>query len=187
MNALDIPNKLDPDANTCRAIVETPAGHRSKFDYDPETELFELAGVLPAGMAFPLAFGFVPKTLGEDGDPIDILILADEALPVGCLVTVRLLGVIEAEQTEDGETCRNDRLIGRISQSRMHADVADLDALGRATVDEVSQFFVAMNALKGKSFEVKAIGDAPRACSLTEEGTRKWEMDRRTSGSRRSC
>ena len=173
MNALDIANRLDLDTSTCRAIVETPAGHRSKFDYDPETGLFELAGVLPAGMAFPMAFGFVPRTLGEDGDPIDILIVADEALPIGCQVTVRLLGVIEAEQTEHGRTCRNDRMIGRILQSRMHADVNDLEALGNATVEELSQFFVAMNALKGKSFEVKAIGDAARACSLIAEASRK--------------
>jgi inorganic pyrophosphatase len=175
MNALDIPNRLDPDGNTCRAIVETPAGHRSKFDYDPDTGLFEVAGVLPAGMAFPMAFGFVPRTLAEDGDPIDILILADEDLPVGCLVTVALLGVMEAEQTEQGETCRNDRLIGRVLQSRMYADVDDLAALGNAAVDELSRFFVEMNALKGKSFEVKAIGDASRACSLIEAGIRKRE------------
>lgn len=178
MNALDIANRLDLDTRTCRAIVETPAGHRSKFDYDPETGLFELAGVLPGGMAFPMAFGFVPRTLGEDGDPIDILIVADEALPIGCLVTVRLLGVIEAEQTEDGNTCRNDRMIGRVLQSRMHADVNDLEALGKATVEELSQFFVAMNALKGKSFEVKAIGDASRACALIAEATRKREAGR---------
>lgn len=177
MNALDIPNRFDPEAKTCRAIVETPAGHRSKFDYDPDTELFELAGVLPAGMAFPMAFGFVPGTLGEDGDPIDILIVADEDLPVGCLVTVTLLGVIEAEQTEQGETCRNDRLIGRIAQSRMYADVDDLAALGKAAVDELSRFFVEMNALKGKSFDVKAIGDAARACSSIEAGMRKRNAD----------
>lgn len=166
MNLLSIPNMLDPGAGSCRAIVETPAGQRSKFDYDPETGLFALNGVLPASMAFPLAFGFIPATRGEDGDPIDVLILADHDLPVGCLVTVRLLGVIEAEQTEDGNTFRNDRLIGRVAQSRMYADVRDLPGLGQAFVDELARFFVAMNDLKGKTFAVKSIGDAAQACTL---------------------
>jgi inorganic pyrophosphatase len=67
---------------TCRASIETPRGLRSKFDYDPESGLFELAGVLPAGMAFPLSFGFIPATKAEDGDPVDILVLADEICPL---------------------------------------------------------------------------------------------------------
>lgn len=169
MNALTLAHKLDRKAGTCRAIIETPAGCRSKFDYDDESGLFELAGVLPAGMAFPLAFGFVPSTLAEDGDPVDVFVIADEDLPVGCLVTVRLLGVIEAEQTEGGNTCRNDRLIGRVAKSRAYADVHDLAALGQSFVDELVRFFVAMNDLKGNRFEVRAIGDAERASALIEQ------------------
>lgn len=108
VDLLALPHQLDRQALTCRAVVETQRGHRSKFDYHPESGLFELARVLPAGMAFPLAVGFIPGTLAEDGDPVDILVLADEDLPVGALVKVRLLNVIEAEQTEEGQTCRND-------------------------------------------------------------------------------
>lgn len=137
---IKLPHRLD-DGHTCRAIIETPRGHRSKFDYDPESGLFELAGVLPAGMAFPLSFGFIPGTKAEDGDPIDILVLSDEDLPVGCLVTVRLLGVIEAEQTEGGATCRNDRLIGKVAKSHSYRDVESLTALGTAFTDDLALFF----------------------------------------------
>jgi len=168
-----LPHCLDDKALTVRAIIETPAGHRSKFDYDPESGLFALHGVLPAGMAFPMAFGFVPDTLAEDGDPIDIVVLADEDLPVGCLATVKLLGVIEACQTErDGKQNRNDRLIGRILESRMYADVHDLECLGRAMVGELTSFFETYNALKGKRFEVRAINDPARACALIAEASR---------------
>jgi inorganic pyrophosphatase len=172
-NLLALPHELDRDGRTVRAIIETPAGRRTKYDYDPESGLFALHGILPAGMTFPLAFGFVPDTLANDGDPIDILVLADEDLPVGCLVKVRLLGVIEACQTErDGRSMRNDRLIGRVSESRMYADVIDLDCLGHAMVDELSRFCETYNALKGKQFEILAIGDAARACALIEEAGR---------------
>lgn len=173
LGLLTLAHELDREARTVRAIIETPKNHRSKFDYDPETGLFELAGVLPAGMTFPLAFGFVPATLCEDGDPIDILVLADEELPMGTLLTVQLIGVIEARQTErDGTTVRNDRLIGRPVETRLYADVADLDCLGNALIDELTRFFVTYNELKGKRFEVTAIGDGARACALIAEAAR---------------
>lgn len=171
-NLFKLPHCLDKQARTVRSIVETPAGHRSKFNYDPESGLFVLHKVLPAGMAFPIAFGFVPGTLAEDGDPVDILLLADEDLPVGCLASVVLLGVIEARQIErDGSEHRNDRLIGRIAESRMYADVHDMECLGNAMVGELTRFFETYNALKGKRFEVTAISDPARACALIEEAT----------------
>jgi len=170
---LTLPHCLDREALTVRTIIETPPGRRTKFDYDPESGLFALHDVLPAGMAFPMAFGFIPNTLGEDGDPLDMIVLADEDLPVGCLAMVRLLGVIEACQTErDGRQNRNDRLIGRILKTRIYADVHDLDCLGGAMVKELTSFFETYNALKGKQFEVRAISDPARASALIGEATR---------------
>jgi inorganic pyrophosphatase len=170
-NILSLPHRLDIQSRSCRAVIETPAGCRSKYDYDEESGLFTLAGILPAGLAFPLAFGFVPGTLAEDGDPVDVLVLADEGLPVGCLLEVTLLGVIEAEQTEQGRTCRNDRLVAKVSQSRTFADVHDLERLGKAFTDELVSFFVTYNELKGKRFEVKATGGPERACALIEQAS----------------
>src|SRR3954468_15152110 len=82
-------------------IVETPKGSQNKYEYEPRSGSFILAGVLPAGAVFPFDFGFVPSTLGEDGDPLDVLLLMDAAAFSGCIVYARLIGVIEAEQTED--------------------------------------------------------------------------------------
>ncbi|WP_210357275.1 inorganic diphosphatase [Sphingomonas beigongshangi] len=166
---LKLPHRLDDETHSCRAIIETPRGHRSKFDYDPASGLFELAGVLPAGMAFPLSFGFIPGTKAEDGDPVDILVLADEDLPVGCLVTVRLLGVVEAEQTDYGETCRNDRLIGKVAKSHTYRDVESLTTLGTAFTDDLGLFFQTYNRLHDRNFAVTAIGDAPRAAELIRQ------------------
>lgn len=165
-NLLKLPHALDRAALTCRAIIETPKGGQGKFDYEPTTGLFELAGMLPTGMSFPLAFGFVPSTVAEDGDPVDVLVLAEEDLPIGCLLTVRMLGVIEAEQTEEGKTVRNDRLIAKAAHSRLFADITECADLGMAFSDELGRFFTAYNALKGKSFEVTSVGDAERAVQL---------------------
>src|SRR5205809_751086 len=104
-----LPHRLDAKKATCTAIIETPKGSRNKFAYDPETGLFKLGGLLPEGMQFPFDFGFVPSTLGEDGDPLDVLVLMDAPAHVGCQVDTRIVGVIAAKQTERGKTTRNDR------------------------------------------------------------------------------
>ena len=80
MDALSLSRKLPPivkETGEIRAIVETPKGSRNKFDFDPQTGLFELGSAMPAGVEFPFEFGFIPGTLGEDGDPLDLLILMD--------------------------------------------------------------------------------------------------------------
>lgn len=103
-----------------RAIIETPKGSRNKFDCDPKSGLFQLGGLLPEGMMFPFDFGFVPATLGDDGDPLDIMVLMDAPAHAGCLIDVRIIGIIEAEQTQGGKKETNDRLLGVAVHSYDH-------------------------------------------------------------------
>src|SRR5437868_13907131 len=79
-------------------VIETPKGSRNKYAFDPKERVFELKKVLPAGMAFPYDFGFVPSTIGGDGDPVDVLVLMDEPAFPGCKLTCRVIGVIQGEQ-----------------------------------------------------------------------------------------
>ena len=118
-----LPHRFDAKKDTCRAIIETPKGCRNKFDYDPESNLFMLGGLLPEGMMFPFDFGFIRSTLGDDGDSLDILVLMDAPAHIGCLIEVRLVGVIEAEQIEDGNKETNDRLLGVAIHSYDHEDI----------------------------------------------------------------
>ena len=94
-------NELRSKKSTCRAVIETPKGSRNKFDYDPDSNLFMLGGLLPEGMMFD--FGFIPSTLADDGDPLDVMVLMDAPVHAGCLIEVRLIGIIHAKQTEDGK------------------------------------------------------------------------------------
>jgi len=87
-NAVTLP-PFDDESGTLNAVVETIAGSRNKFAYDEKLGLFRLKGVLPAGASFPFDFGFVPSTKGEDGDPLDVLVLMDEPAFAGCLVPLR--------------------------------------------------------------------------------------------------
>src|SRR5689334_3990623 len=95
---------FDPKTGNLNVIVETSQGSRNKYKYDPERRLFKVHKLLPAGASFPFDFGFIPSTVGDDGDPLDVLVVMEEPAPAGILVPARLLGVIEAEQTEGGKT-----------------------------------------------------------------------------------
>lgn len=156
-------------------IIETPKGSRHKFNYDEEYHLFKLGGVLPAGAAFPFDFGFIPSTKGGDGDPLDVLVLMDEPAFTGCLVEARLIGVIEAEQMEEGETMRNDRLIAVAVVSRNHKDVESLDDLYGNTIDEIEHFFISYNEIKGKEFKPLGRGGSDRAQQIVKEGIKEQE------------
>src|SRR5882762_4455609 len=112
-NLID-PTRLEPvrkKDGLLQVIIETPAGSRNKFAFDVEQEIFALKKVLPAGMVFPYDFGFLPKTLAPDGDPIDVLLLMDEPAFPGVAVKARLIGVIEGEQVDGKKRIRNDRLV----------------------------------------------------------------------------
>ena len=164
-----------PEGDT-NAIVETPQGSRNKFDYDPDTGLFELGSAMPAGASFPFEFGFIPSTLGEDGDPLDVLILMDAPTFVGCLAKVRLVGVITVKQTnENDEFIRNDRLIAVPIKSRVHESVRSLRDLPRELLAEIEHFFASYNEMKGRRLKVLGRHGPKRANQLVKGGIRLAE------------
>jgi inorganic pyrophosphatase len=135
-----------------RVVIETPKGSRNKYAFDPEQTIFELKKVMPAGMAFPYDFGFVPSTKGEDGDPLDVLVLMDEPAFPGCVLKCRLIGLIQGEQEEDGKRQRNDRIVAIEHKNHSWTDVEQLADLGKQFRKELEQFFVHYNKLAGKRY-----------------------------------
>ena len=122
-------------------VIETPRGSRNKYAFNPELGVFELRKVLPEGMVFPYDFGFVPSTLADDGDPFDVLVLMDQSAFPGCIVTSRLIGVVEGEETKDGKTERDDRLIAVACQSHTHSDIQHIKDLNETMLEELEKFF----------------------------------------------
>jgi inorganic pyrophosphatase len=169
------PNRLDRKKCECCAIIETPKNRRNKFDYDPESNLFKLGGLLPEGMMFPFDFGFIPSTLGDDGDPLDVMVLMDEPAHVGCLLDVRIIGVIEAKQTQDGETETNDRLLAVAIHSYQHQNVSSLQELNPSILDQLEQFFVSYNKLRGKKFKLVNQAGPKRAMTIIKRGIEAFD------------
>jgi inorganic pyrophosphatase len=144
--AIAAPNVLKPfdknDKSNIQVVIETPKGCRNKYKFDPKLRSFVLSRVLPDGMLFPYDFGFVPSTVADDGDPIDVLLLMDAPAFPGCVIESRLIGVIEGEQNEDGKTTRNDRLIAVANQNHRHSDLKHVSDMNQKLVKELAEFFV---------------------------------------------
>jgi inorganic pyrophosphatase len=165
-------NQLDARKATCRAIIETPKGSRNKFDYDPESNLFVLGGLLPEGMMFPFDFGFIPSTLGDDGDPLDIMVLMDAPAHVGCLIDVRIIGLIDAQQTQNGKTEKNSRLLGAAVHSYEHEDIGSIGEVSKTLLSQVEEFFVSYNKQRGKKFRIKDTAGPKKAMRFLRSGVK---------------
>ena len=152
--------------HTILAIVETPGGSAEKYDYDPEKKWFKLKKIMPSGMVFPFDFGFIPDTKGEDGDPLDIIIISELKSFPGCVMDCRIIGAITAKQTEDGKTVRNDRFLAVPAVSRFFSKVKSIDDLPKDIMEEIEKFFTNYNELEEKKFTPLKRIDATKALKL---------------------
>src|SRR5437764_9041604 len=142
----------DPKTGSLNVVIETPKGSRNKFKCDPQSGSFELCKVLPSGSVFPFDFGFIPSTTGDDGDPLDVLVLMEEPVFPGCRLRCRLVGVIEAEQGSGDETERNDRLLAIAEECQDHKDIRSIKDLNDHLLEEIEHFFISYQELGGKQF-----------------------------------
>ncbi|HEY2017996.1 MAG TPA: inorganic diphosphatase [Bryobacteraceae bacterium] len=178
-NLAALPNHWQRKTCQCQAIIETPKGRRNKFDYDPKSELFLLGGLLPEGLSFPFDFGFIPSTLAPDGDPVDVMVLMDEPAHVGCLLDIRIVGVIEAVQVEDQKSTVNNRLLGVAIHTYAHEHIKHIDQVNPSILDQVEAFFKHYNKSRGKQFTVKGRHGPKRAAQILERG--QQEFDRKNA------
>jgi inorganic pyrophosphatase len=155
-------------------VIETPKGSHNKYKFDERLGALRLSTVLPEGMAFPYDFGFLPGTVGGDGDPLDMLLLMDEPAFPGCVIPARLIGIIEAEQneTDQRELTDNHRLVAVPLKCKVYADCKSLKKLNDQRLHEIEQFFVSYNRTRGKCFKVKRIGGPKRAEKFARDAKR---------------
>jgi|SRR5581483_3218786 len=170
--ALADPTKLKPfpkKSDQIRVVIETPKGSRNKYAFDPKQKIFELKAVLPAGMEFPYDFGFVPQTQADDGDPVDVLVLMEEPVFAGCMISCRLIGVIEGEQEDQKKKQRNDRLVAVEQGCKVYSEVKDVKDLPRELIRHVGEFFVNYHRLEGKKFRMLGVKGPDVARRLIEK------------------
>jgi inorganic pyrophosphatase len=163
--------------NQClNVVVETPKGSRVKYAYDFKSGFFGLSKALPEGMVFPFNFGFVPQTLAEDGDPLDVLILNEEPLIPGCLLKVEPIAVIKATQSQGSKTVRNDRIVGQAISKETPLEFQSLK-LRKEMVAQIEFFFTSYNKLYGKQFKVLGTGGPEKATKIVKRAIKLYEKN----------
>jgi inorganic pyrophosphatase len=137
-------------------VIETPKGSSQKYDYVQNTPFFKLSKILPSGMVFPYDFGFIPKTRGEDGDPLDVIVISEFNSFPGVIIKCRIIGGIKAEQSDEKgskKMIRNDRFLAIPKCSNIFQEVEKMSDLPKQITDELEEFFVDYNRLEGKKFK----------------------------------
>lgn len=174
------PAKLLPrdTANRVQVVIETPKGSRNKYAYDADHKIFMLKRVLPAGMAFPYDFGFIPSTRADDGDPTDVLVLMDEPAFPGCLLKCRVIGVIEGQQGKKKNGERNDRIVAIEEANHSYARVRHVKELGKKFVHELEEFFVNYHELQGEKFHILDVKGPSEARRRIDDGINALRKNR---------
>jgi inorganic pyrophosphatase len=170
---------FDKKSGALNIIVETPKNGRVKYKYNEKYGMFQFDKSLPYGFSFPFEFGFVPSTIGGDGDPLDVLVLSDEATFPGCLVLGQILGVLEAEQREGTQVSRNDRLVAIPLSVKNLEPVLPVKALSKALISDITKFFISYNEVQGKKFKSLGFGSRQRALELVEEARKRARKKRK--------
>ncbi len=127
-------------------IVEIPKGSRNKYEYDKDQHIFKLDRVLRSSMNFPGDYGLIPQTLGEDGDPLDGLILINQPTYPGILVPARPIGILKMQDNGEGD----DKILCVPADDSRMADIHDVKNLDNAVREEVAHFFEVYKQLEGK-------------------------------------
>jgi len=137
--------------NEINVIIEIPKGSHNKYEIDKETGLIKLDRANYSDAAFPYDYGFVPQTLWEDGDALDVIVLTTYPLQTGILVAVRPVAVMEMVDTGESDF----KIIAVPTEDKRWEDVQDLADLNKHTVKEFQHFLETYKALKGKPSPVE--------------------------------
>lgn len=164
----DLPTR--DDGGRLLIAVESPRGSDVKIKYDETLLAFVWSRSLTLGLRFPFDFGFVPRTLADDGDALDAVVYADSGTAPGVIVPSRVIGALRIAQQRDGQPeKRNDRIIAVPVAEHRYDHLTDVTQLATRVRGEIESFFVASLALTGKNIELRGWASAPEAESLIDQ------------------
>lgn len=155
----DVPrgDSIPQEAN---CIIETPKGSINKYEIDKESGLIALDRANYNGSSFPFDYGFIPQTLWEDGDAVDVVLLSDNPVPPGILVRIRPVGVMEMIDTGESDW----KIIAVPADDKRWDDTQDIEDLSKHALKQYAHFFENYKELKkeNESGFVKVPGFYPK-------------------------
>ena len=147
------------------SVVEISKGSKKKYELDKETGLIILDRVLYTSTHYPMNYGFIPRTLGDDGDPLDVLVLCTEALVPLTLVRCYPIGVMYMTDGGAGD----EKIIAIPWADPTYQSYAEISNLPKHIFDEIRHFFTVYKDLEGKKTAVKEFGGAAEAIEVIQE------------------
>jgi len=164
----DIPHG---EANKLNVIVECPTLSRVKYELDKDTGLIKYDRVLFSPVHYPANYGYVPQTLWDDGDPLDVLVLGAEPLLPGCLVEVRPIGVLDMQDGGEGDA----KVLGVPTKDPRWKNTHDIKDIEPHLLDEIKHFFSIYKNLENKKVEVGEWRDAASAKADVVKAVAQYE------------
>ena len=157
-----------------RAIIEIPKNSVNKYEYDGELEMFRLDRALYSPMHYPGDYGFIPGTLADDGDPLDILVMVDEASFTGCIMEARPVGVL---RMIDGDE-HDQKILGMPTRNPRFDSIHTIDQVFPHVRREIEYFFSIYKELQGSHPKMDGWGGPPEARKVINE-SRTAYLERR--------
>jgi inorganic pyrophosphatase len=148
------------------AVVEIPQGSVNKYEYDKQLHVFRLDRTLYSPVHYPGDYGFVPSTLGQDSDPLDVLILVDKPSFPGCVIEVRPIGLLR--MVDQGK--HDEKILAVVENDPVYREVKESDDIFPHMLREIEHFFSIYKNLEGKKTEIAGWSGADAARKIILEG-----------------
>ncbi|HEY9864199.1 MAG TPA: inorganic diphosphatase [Candidatus Obscuribacterales bacterium] len=155
-----------PKPGLINVLIEIPAGSKNKYEYDKELQAFALDRVLFASVQYPFDYGFIPNTLGDDGDPLDGLVIMDQPTFPGCVIAARPVGFLEMIDGGD----RDEKILCVPAADPRYAHVKSLKDIAPHRLEEIAEFFRTYKNLERKVTEILGWQDVDQVAPLVEKG-----------------
>jgi len=156
------------------AVIEIPRGQTNKYEYDKALQVFRLDRNLYSPVHYPGDYGFIPSTLSDDGDPLDVLVLVDAPSFPGCVMTVRPIGFLEMVDQGQGD----EKVLAVGTNNPIYKEVRDYQELYPHLLLEIEHFFTFYKELEAKTTRIVGWRDAGRAREIISECQKRYAKKR---------
>ena len=157
------------------AVVEIPKGSHHKYEFDEELDEIRLDRVLHSPVFYPTDYGFIPQTRAEDRDHLDVLVLVTDPLFPGCVVSVRVVGMLDMEDNAG----RDYKIVGVAENDPKLDNIQNIDDLDEQYKKEIVHFFEVYKQLEGKWAKVKGWFSKEEAQVVIKEAKERFAQEER--------
>jgi inorganic pyrophosphatase len=160
----------DSAPETVNAVIEIAQGSKTKYEVDKATGLLRLDRVIYSSFHYPVNYGFIPRTLGEDGDPLDILVLCSESIQPLCLVQATVIGNMQMIDNNQGD----DKIIAVATNDPAVNHFRHINELNRHFIDVLRNFFEQYKVLEKKSVRIDDFQPKEKALDIIRDAIKRY-------------